>query len=126
MPSSSWLGRSVGRASSRKRERRRSGEGDCYEAAYLLGKQLSVVPVDFRVCHGIVTGNRAPVVGVRFGHAWVEMGNTVFDNSNGNQTMTPRDRYYERASIRASEVQRYTWTDTMLNALRSGHYGPWG
>lgn len=116
----------MGRASRSKRERRQnSGEGDCYEAAYLLAKQLNDAGAPAIVCHGIVTGNAEPVIGKRFGHAWVEMGDVVFDNSNGRETATRRARYYQNGTIDPSEVRRYEWQDAMLWALRTRHYGPW-
>lgn len=103
-----------------------AGNGDCYEwAASFMVKLPEAARDGFRLCHGVVTGNAPPVVGVRFGHAWVEVGDTVFDFANGKQTVTRRERYYDHGSIDPNEVVRYGWLDTATLMLRHGHYGPW-
>lgn len=117
----------MGRASRTKRERRSdAANGDCYESAarFMLGLP-SAARDGFRLCHGVVTGNGEPVIGVRFGHAWVEVGDTVFDFSNGQETMTRRERYYDAASIDPSEVVRYEWLDAATMLVKARHYGPW-
>ena len=113
----------MGRASRTKRERR-SGTGDCYESAFLALREVPEQARPFvHLCHGTVTGNGGNVVGVRFGHAWIEIGGVVFDRSNGNDTMMPAERYYALGQI--TDVVRYEYSDALATALRHRTYGPW-
>lgn len=101
-------------------------EGDCYEAAALLMVALPSQARDSaRLCHGTVIGNAAPVLGIPFGHAWVEIGDTVFDNSNGGQTVTRASVYYQRGTIDPATVTCYTWAQTAHALVSTEHYGPW-
>lgn len=101
-------------------------KGDCYEAAVhtMLDLNKDVRPYA-RLCHGTVVGNAEPVLGVPFGHAWVEVGGAVLDNSNGGSTITPMERYYQRGSIEPATVTRYTYDEMCLAMVKARHYGPW-
>ena len=52
-------------------------KGDCYEAAarFVIGN--SRCP-GIMLAHGEVTG-QGPIVGIRYGHAWAEIGDAVID-----------------------------------------------
>jgi hypothetical protein len=98
-----------------------SGVGDCYPTAFHL--VVDERP-DALVVHGEVDG-QGPAFGERFGHAWVEDGDTVLDYSNGLAVEMDRDRYYEVGGIDEAEVYRYDRREAMVEALRTGVYGPW-
>lgn len=104
--------------------------GDCYEAALRTAHDLYLNGVQsaesIHVCHGDVTGTGGDVLGVRYGHGWVEVNDVVFDFSNGSRAVARRDLYYQVGSIVDSEVTRYVITDAAFLAVRSGHSGPWG
>lgn len=103
-----------------------SGEGDCYDTAlHLLITMPAQVRDTARLVHARVTGNGPNTLGQRYGHAWVEMGDTVFDFSNGNQYVGRRERYYRAGKVDEAEVTRYTWDEAATLALRTKHYGPW-
>jgi hypothetical protein len=51
------------------------GEGDCYEAAAKLLYAHRSCP-GIMLVHGTVTG-QGPIAGIRYGHAWIEVGDVV-------------------------------------------------
>lgn len=107
--------------------------GDCYEAAAkFIVYDVDVDEVDkYFVCHGIVVGTGGKVLGLRYGHAWVEMqpesgfGTLVIDKSNGNDVVVPKEMYYRVGQIDPQNVIRYTVREARRLLVSSGHYGPW-
>lgn len=99
--------------------------GDCYQAAaeYLLDHGSRLGP-DARLVHGLVTGQGA-IAGIRYGHAWVEVGDMVIDPSNGRLLHLRREHYYFLGQIRESELTRYSRAQTRELMLDFLHYGPW-
>lgn len=97
-------------------------KGDCFEAAgkWILDNDLAG---NARVVHGEVTG-QGPLEGVKFGHAWIEMGNTVLEVANGNNLKMPKAVYYALGHI-GDNVYRYTREQARTRMLKFGHYGPW-
>lgn len=99
--------------------------GDCFEVA---GKYVAGLGGTGRgsgvLVHGLVTG-QGPVAGLRFGHAWVEIGDEVMDRSNGRNLRLPRAVYYATGKIDASSTFRYTPEQAREKMLDTGHYGPW-
>lgn len=103
-------------------------DGDCYVVAAKLVAMESVFPT-YLVCHGEATG-RGKIAGRRFGHAWIEgelgeMGQVVFDFSNGGNHIVPRDVYYAMGEIDPVTVRKYTDKEALKLMLRTGHFGPW-
>lgn len=97
-------------------------KGDCYIAAFHLADRLSKENT-MRLEHGIVKGQES-LEGVRFGHAWVEIGgDIVLDFSNGQEVILRKDQYYKIGDIRT--VHRYTFREMVSEAVRTGTYGPW-
>ena len=78
--------------------------GDCYEAAvnYLLDHTLGMGVQnpnhDLRLVHGEVAG-QGPLEGKTLGHAWIEDGDTVIDQSNGRDVCMPKWMYYQLGRI---------------------------
>ncbi len=99
------------------------GEGNCYEAAVQLLYAHRECP-GIELVHGTVTG-QGPIAGVRYGHAWVEIGDVVFDPSNGRMVVARKPIYYAAGEI-TEPVERYTFREAALCMLETGHYGPWG
>ena len=98
--------------------------GDCYEAAanYLLSNADNP---DLRIVHGEVAG-QGPLEGVTFGHAWIEDGDTVIDNSNGRQIRMPKADYYALGQIdRINNIHSYRPQEAMHRMLDTQVYGPW-
>lgn len=128
---------------------RRAATGDCYQAAVQTALELLAEENDSQtvwVCHGQVSG-QGKVAGVRFGHAWVEVEQTVevpdeapaelrevwsgrvvafcTDKANGNDVSLPRELYYRAGDIDADEVQRYSYEEAVALMIETEHYGPW-
>ena len=104
----------------------RSADGDCYEAAgnYMMGH--SVFPSrnnNLRLVHGEVTG-QGSLEGVKYGHAWVEDGNTVIDTSNGRNIRMPKAAYYALGQI-GDNVHVYTPQEFRRKVMKHEHWGPW-
>lgn len=99
--------------------------GNCYQAAaeYLLDHGNRLGPAA-RLVHGMVSG-QGPVAGMRFGHAWVEVGEEVIDPSNGRLVRLHREHYYFLGQIREAEITRYSHAETREKLLDFLHYGPW-
>lgn len=105
-------------------------KGDCYEAAAHLAvfhsfdKDL-LLPANFEpvLVHGRPVLQRPPFE--RFGHAWVESGEVVFDFSNGRKLVMPRNVYYALGRIDPEDSFRYSPDEARKLLVRFGHYGPW-
>lgn len=103
-----------------------SGDGDCYVAAGRLVMHMHKTGLRFgvRLVHGIVSGQMT-LQGKRFGHAWVEYGDVVFDHSNGKKLTVRKDAYYEVGEIKEEEVVRYDWEEMAIRTCYHKHWGPW-
>ena len=94
-------------------------KGNCYKVAaqlMLKGNEKYVL------CHGLKEGQRVHE-GELVGHAWIEFGDMVIDNSNDQKIFMKKEDYYKKYKVVA--VRHYTLEDTkaMLNKFR--HYGAW-
>jgi len=114
--------------------------GDCYEAAakYMMDEcNFGADDCDIVLVHGEV-GGQGPLEGVRYGHAWVEDGDTVIDKSNGKDLRMPKVVYYALGQINretfggggydpvgGQNVHRYTWPEVRKKLLDYKHWGPW-
>jgi hypothetical protein len=92
-------------------------KGDCYEVA---GRKV-MEDTHLLLCHG-VTHNT--LTGRFMGHAWNELGDMVFDFSNGNNIVMERKRYYKLGRIK--KVRKYTSEEAMKLMLKHENFGPWG
>jgi len=115
--------------SPRTHERQAAGTtgGDCYEAAgkYMMDQCGIGRNCNLRLVHGEVAG-QGPLRGKTFGHAWVENGTVVFDNSNGQERKIPRDFYYALGHIDEIDNRKvYTWEQARKKILQHKHWGPW-
>jgi len=101
--------------------------GDCYEAAVglLLDLKIDGTVENATLVHGLVTGTDGEVEGVRYGHAWVEIGDAVFDYSNGRKIVLRREHYYEVGNITDEDTTRYSWDEARAALLENETYGPW-
>ena len=81
---------------------------------------------DILLVHGEVSG-QGPLEGVRFGHAWIEIGDEVIDKANGKNIRMPKDVYYAVGNIKdkPGKLFKYTWSEARRKMLEHEHYGPW-
>jgi predicted Zn-dependent protease len=96
--------------------------GNCYEAAAKLLTAHCGCP-GVELVHGTVTG-QGPIAGVRYGHAWVEVGDVVLDASNGRFVVACRSAYYAVGEV-TEPVSRYGFEAAVRQMLETSHYGPW-
>ena len=101
--------------------------GNCYKAAanLMITLNLNGGTDGATLVHGVVTGTGGEALGIRYSHAWVESEGEVFDLSNGNCWIVPREMYYNIGSIDAEECIRYNYEEMREELLRTEHYGPW-
>lgn len=108
---------------------RTDGEGDCYDVAatYVTDHRGGTGLSEPVLVHATVLGTGGEALGIRYGHAWVEVeafGNRlVIDKSNGHDTVVPAQRYYEAGQ--AEGIVRYSRRRTLQLLLKHMHYGPW-
>lgn len=105
--------------------------GDCYEAAFhyildhCLGMAVENPNHNLRLVHGEVAG-QGPLEGVTFGHAWVEDGDIVIDQSNGRDIVMPKALYYAAGRIaELGNYHVYTPEEARDKCIQHGTYGAW-
>ena len=107
--------------------------GDCYEAAgqFCMGSVFMPEPIEFvgepHLVHAEVKG-QGKAEGIRFGHAWVEDEENVYDYSNGRRIVMPKVIYYAIGDIQTEhpeKYQRYTFPEARAKMLKTKHYGSW-
>ena len=107
--------------------------GDCYEAAaqFCMGSVYMAEPVEFvgepYLVHAEVKG-QGKAEGIRFGHAWVEDDENVYDYSNGRRIVMPKVVYYAIGDVQTEnplKYQRYTFSEARAKMLKTKHYGSW-
>ena len=101
--------------------------GDCFEAAYKKLYDVFRDHPEAKLVHAIVTG-QGDIKGVQHGHAWVEIGNTVLDYSNGRTIEMPKQIYYAVGNIDPSnsdEYKTYSYKEMADISMDQGTYGPW-
>ena len=64
------------------------------------------------------------------GHAWVEVGNTVYDYSNGRKIKISKNKYYHSGAIdgllkKGYKQHRYKGLEVAESVLKYEHWGPW-
>ena len=102
--------------------------GDCYEAngklalEFIRGKHPKAVLV-----HGVALNS---LDYMPMGHAWVEVGGTVYDYSNGRKIKKSKLFYYNMGAIdgllkKGYKQFKYKGEQIALNVLKKQHWGPW-
>jgi uncharacterized membrane protein (UPF0127 family) len=82
------------------------------------------LPSSAKVVHGYPTLQRAPYK--KYGHAWVEVGNTVYDPTHEPILKQPKAIYYQIGNIDESENNYFQYKDIMNQIVKMNHWGPWG
>ena len=78
-----------------------------------------------KMVHGEVTG-QGSLDGVKYGHAWIEDGNTVIDVSNGKNIKMPKKVYYQLGHIKENgNIHTYKPEKFREKILQHEHWGPW-
>lgn len=108
------------------------GKGNCYQAAgdFAIGKFFAP-HIDFigepYIVHAEVKG-QGQLEGIRYGHAWVEDDENVYDHSNGREIKLPKQIYYLLGDIKTDDpkkYRKYTFAEARKKMLDTGTYGCW-
>ena len=103
--------------------------GDCYVKAgsfCLLPNMHEFIGEPYLV-HAEVRG-QGKIEGLRYGHAWVEDDENVYDYSNGRQIVMPKQIYYLLGDIKTDnpkKYQKYSFPEARAKMLKTKHYGSW-
>jgi len=104
--------------------------GDCYQAAFeALLYDPKIVEGEARngepawLVHGYPRVALGPLEGRKYGHAWVQIGEEVYDASTGR--WCPRVLYYAVGRIDPEENHLYSREEAREWALMTEHYGDW-
>jgi hypothetical protein len=99
-------------------------KGDCFAVA--ARAMIAPFSPDLKLVHAYVSG-QGPLKGKRFSHAWNEIGDVVFDNSNGNNLILRKEQYYKLGEIvtEPGQYQVYDPISAKKMMLQTKHYGPW-
>ena len=96
------------------------GNGDCIKIAC----EMIIENKEFLFCYAHVMG-REKLKGQRILHAWNEIGDVVFDYSNGNKVTMRREKYYKLAQIKEKDVTKQTQEEVVELMLETKTYGGW-
>ena len=98
--------------------------GDCYCSAgrYMMSNGINN-PHLFLV-HGEVTG-QGKIKGIRYGHAWLEDGDSCIDVSQGKHLVLPKPFYYALGGINEDKIYKYNYEEMIEKTAETGRWGPW-
>ena len=76
------------------------GAGDCFHVAgrTMIDMTEEQEVYGMKMIHAYVYG-QGELKGRRFPHAWIEQGDVVLDNSNGNNIVMRKEQYYPLGGI---------------------------
>lgn len=99
--------------------------GLCYEVAAKLLVAAHGAGIEVKLVQGEPKMRRpGPLLGQRFGHAWVETPQGVWDLTVAPELLSTM-AFYAVGSIGEENVRRYDWEEAVVLMLRTEHYGPW-
>lgn len=75
-------------------------------------------------CYAYVMG-RGEIKGQRILHAWNELGDVVFDFSNGNRIVMRKEEYYSVAKIEEKDVVKQISDEVIKLMFKTETYGGW-
>ena len=115
-------------------ENKKAKNGDCYEAAGRLAIEgirglgvLRKYKDKIVLVHGVVLNS---LDYMPMSHAWVEVGNTCYDYSNGRKLKISKSKYYHSGAIdgllkKGYKQHRYKGMEVAEMVLKNKHWGPW-
>lgn len=116
----------MGRFTDRVASKKGRSKGNCYEASVKLMQKLTLEARDPGVVlvHGRPRLQRPPHE--RYGHAWVELEDSVCLNaSRGNKMAVGKATFYKAGEIDPADCIYYTPLEASEWMLKTGHFGPW-
>jgi hypothetical protein len=105
--------------------------GDCYIVAGRIAMQIFHKNIDFigkpYLVHAEVTGQGA-IKDIKYGHAFIEDDENVYDFSNNREIIIPKQVYYYFGKINPydeKKYQKYTFEEARKKMSLTGNYGCW-
>ena len=108
----------------------KQAKGDCYETSGRIAIDGGIKGIEFvgkpYLVQAEVRG-QGDLMGVRFGHSWIEDDEFVYDYSNGKELKIPKVFYYYLGDIQTIEPRyyRYTFAQAKKKMIETGHFGSW-
>ena len=95
-------------------------KGNCVEIAC----KNTIDNENWLFCYAKVMGQKE-LKGRRILHAWNEVGDVVFDLSNGKSIVIRKEKYYKIAKIKEKDIKRQTADEVRKLMLKTETYGGW-
>jgi hypothetical protein len=104
--------------------------GDCYLVAGQLALEIKNKKIDYKGTPYLVHAEvkHSAIEGVRFGHAFIEDDENVYDFSNNREIILPKQLYYYFGDINPRDkkkYRKYTFEEAREKMLSTGNYGCW-
>ena len=102
--------------------------GNCYQAAGSLALEFGRGKFpNAELVHGVALNS---LDYMPMGHAWVEVGSTCYDYSNGRKLKVNKVLYYNKGAIdgllkKGYKQHRYKGIKIAEAVLKYKHWGPW-
>lgn len=99
------------------------GKGTCFQDSFRnFFKHITEKPL---LVHGLITG-QGPIEGLKYCHAWIEIGDTVIDTTIPLfRDGFPKEAYYSLARLDETLLFKYDNEQVMKKTLEYKTYGPW-
>ena len=105
-------------------------KGDCYVIAGQLALEIKNKNIDYKGTPYLVHAEvkHSQIEGLRYGHAFIEDDENVYDFSNNREIIMPKQLYYYFGDINPRDkkkYRKYTFKEAREKMLSTGHYGCW-
>ena len=105
-------------------------KGDCYLVAGQLALEIKNNDIDYKGTPYLVHAEvkHSQIEGLRYGHAFIEDDENVYDFSNNREIIIPKQLYYYFGDINPRDkkkYRKYTFKQAREKMLSTGHYGCW-
>ena len=105
-------------------------KGDCYLVAGQLALEIKNKDIDYNGTPYLVHAEvkHSQIDALRYGHAFIEDDENVYDFSNNREIIMPKQLYYYFGDINPRDkkkYRKYTFKQAREKMLSTGHYGCW-
>jgi hypothetical protein len=105
-------------------------KGDCYLVAGQLALEIKNKDIDYKGIPYLVHAEvkHSAIEGLRYGHAFIEDDENVYDFSNNREIIMPKQLYYYFGDINPRDkkkYRKYTFKEAREKMLSTGNYGCW-
>jgi len=105
-------------------------KGDCYLVAGQLALEIKNKNIDYKGTPYLVHAEvkHSAIEGLRYGHAFIEDDENVYDFSNNREIIMPKQLYYYFGDINPRDkkkYRKYTFKQAREKMLSTGNYGCW-